>query len=40
MYEHNNINRLKSHSNMPCDLAIKKYGCFEEIEILSLCNSS
>ena len=21
-------------------LAIKKYGCFEEIEILSLCNSS
>lgn len=39
MYEHNNINRLKSHPNMPCDLAIKKYGCFEEIEILSLCNS-
>lgn len=40
MYEHNNINRLKSHPNTPCDLAIKKYGCFEEIEILSLCNSS
>lgn len=34
MYEHNNINRLKTHHNSPCDLAIKKYGPFEEIEIL------
>lgn len=34
MYEHNNINRLNSHYNTPVDLAIKKYGRFEEIEIL------
>lgn len=34
MYEHNNINRLKNHYNTPCDLAIQKYGRFEEIEIL------
>ena len=39
MYEHNNINRLKSHTfNSPCDLAIKKYGRFEEIEILQYCS--
>lgn len=36
MYEHNNINRLKNHYNTPCDLAIQKYGRFEEIEILEL----
>ena len=34
IYEHNNINRLLNHKNMPCDLAIKKYGTFDEIEIL------
>lgn len=34
MYEHNNPNRLNNHPNMPCDLAIAKYGKFEEIEIL------
>lgn len=34
MYEHNNTNRLKNHYNTPCDLAIQKYGRFEEIEIL------
>lgn len=34
MYEHNNINRLETHYNTPCDLAIKKYGKIEEIEIL------
>lgn len=34
MYEHNNINRLKNHPNHPCDLAIKKYGKFDFIEIL------
>lgn len=39
MYEHNNTNRLKSHKNSPCDLAIKKYGKFEEIEILDLCKT-
>ena len=37
MYEHNNINRLKNHYQSPCDLAILKYGKFEEIEILDLC---
>ena len=36
MYEHNNINRLKNHFNSPCDLAIQKYGRFEEIEILEI----
>jgi group I intron endonuclease len=36
MYEHNNINRLKNHFNSPCDLAIQKYGRFEEVEILEL----
>lgn len=39
MYEHNNFNRLKNHFNSPCDLAIKKYGKFEEIEILDLCQT-
>ena len=34
MYEHNNSNRLQSHPNHPVDLAIAKYGRFEEIEIL------
>lgn len=34
MYEHNNSNRLQTHPNHPCDLAIAKYGRFEEIEIL------
>lgn len=34
MYEHNNIKRLETHKQSPCDLAIKKYGAFEEIEIL------
>ena len=34
MYEHNNIKRLETHKQLPCDLAIKKYGSFEEIEIL------
>ncbi len=34
MYEHNNPNRLLHHFNSPCDLAIKKYGPFTEIEIL------
>ena len=38
MYEHNNVNRLNSHFNSPCDLAIKKYGKFEEIEILEIFN--
>ena len=36
MYEHNNSNRLNTHYQAPCDLAIKKYGTFEEIEILEL----
>ena len=36
MYEHNNINRLKNHKNLPCDLAIQKYGKFNEIEILEI----
>lgn len=36
MYEHNNINRLKNHYNSPCDLAIQKYGRFEEVEILEI----
>lgn len=37
MYEHNNSKRLETHSfNPPCDLAILKYGKFEEIEILEL----
>lgn len=34
MYEHNNIKRLETHKQFPCDLAIKKYGLFEEVEIL------
>ena len=34
MYEHNNIRRLDTHFNQPCDLAIRKYGRIEEIEIL------
>ena len=34
MYEHNNIKKSKQ----PCDLAIKKYGKIEEIEILEFCN--
>lgn len=34
MYEHNNSNRLLNHPQSPCDLAIAKYGRFEEIEIL------
>lgn len=34
MYEHNNSNRLLTHSPQPCDLAIAKYGKFDEIEIL------
>lgn len=34
MYEHNNPKRLETHKPTPCDLAIKKYGKFEEIEIL------
>lgn len=34
MYEHNNSNRLNNHYNQPCDLAIAKYGRFEEVEIL------
>lgn len=34
MYEHNNIKRLDTHKPTLCDLAIKKYGTFEEIEIL------
>ena len=40
MYEHNNINRLKNHYNSPCDLAIQKYGRFDEIEILEIVNDS
>ena len=36
MYEHNNINRLQNHYNAPCDLAIQKYGRFEEVEILEI----
>lgn len=34
MYEYNNIKKSKQ----PCDLAIKKYGKIEEIEILEFCN--
>lgn len=37
MWEHNNIKRLDNHFNSPCDLAIKKYGIFKEIEILEFC---
>ena len=36
MYEHNNTMRLLSHPQQPCDLAIKKYGKIDEIEILEL----
>ena len=36
MYEHNNTMRLLSHPQQPCDLAIKKYGKINEIEILEL----
>ena len=40
MYEHNNPRRLQNHKwNPPCDLAILKYGKFEEIEILDLCRT-
>lgn len=38
MYEHNNTKRLNTHFNAPCDLAILKYGKFEEIEILEKTN--
>lgn len=34
MWEHNNINNAK----FPCDLAIKKYGKIQEIEILEFVN--
>jgi len=34
MNEHNNINQAKA----PCDLAIKKYGKIQEIEILEFVN--
>ena len=40
MYEHNNVNRLLNHSPQLCDLAIAKYGKFEEIEILEYVNDS
>lgn len=40
MYEHNNINRLQNHYNSPSDLAIQKYGRFEEIEILEIVEDS
>lgn len=40
MYEHNNTRRLKNHFNSPCDLAIQKYGRFEEIEILEIIENS
>lgn len=40
MYEHNNIKRLDTHSfKAPCDLAIKKYGKIEEVEILEFFNN-
>ena len=38
MYEHNNIRRLDTHKQQPCDLAIRKYGRIEEIEILEIIN--
>lgn len=34
MYEHNHIKRLETHKQTLCDLAIKKYGTFSEVEIL------
>ena len=41
MQEHNSLKRLKSRSNQqPCDLAIQKYGKFDEIEILEIIKDS